>query len=176
VPLLHLLGKWRWCFTPCGSQEQRSTQHSALSRHKSKGELTVFEYSLLVESRCPCRDVGEAIPVGSLRPIWTAHETVGGRTLERPSCGDFMPTAETTLFPAYSVRSRRLLTSSAQLDNSIKSGRRNRTDTPNLSSETDNGWIPLFRGGTFSKETTEKSKTNFGDGARGGGHTDETTQ
>ena len=77
----------------------------------------MFEYSLLVESRCPCRDVGKAIPVGSLRPIWTAHETVGGRTLERPSCGDFMPTAETTLFPAYSVRSRRLLTSSARLDN-----------------------------------------------------------
>src|SRR6516165_469140 len=68
-------------------------------------------------SRCPCRDVGEAILVGSLRPIRTAHETVGGRTLERPSCGGFMPTAETTLFPAYSARSRRLLTSSVRLDN-----------------------------------------------------------
>jgi hypothetical protein len=57
-----------------------------------------------------------------------------------------------------------------------KSGRRNRTDTPNLSSEIDNGWIPLFRGGTFPKENTEKSKTNFGDGARGGSHTDEANQ
>ena len=77
----------------------------------------MFEYSSLVESRCPCRDVGEAIPVGSLRPIRTARETLGGRTLERPSCGGFVPTAETTLFPAYSARSRRLLTSSVRLDN-----------------------------------------------------------
>jgi hypothetical protein len=61
--------------------------------------------------------VGEAIPVGSLRPIRTARKTLGGRTLERPSCGGFMPTAETTLFPAYSARSRRLLTSSVRLDN-----------------------------------------------------------
>jgi len=77
----------------------------------------VFVHSPLVESRCPCRDVGEAILVGSLRPIRTARETLGGRTLERPSCGGFMPTAETTLFPAYSARSRRLLTSSVRLDN-----------------------------------------------------------
>jgi len=77
----------------------------------------VFVHSSLVESRCPCRDVGEAILVGSLRPIRTARETLGGRTLERPSCGGFIPTAETTLFPAYSARSRRLLTSSARLDN-----------------------------------------------------------
>jgi hypothetical protein len=77
----------------------------------------MFVYPSLVESRCPCRDVGEAILVGSLRPIWTARETLGGRTLERPSCGGFAPTAETTLFPAYSARSRRLLTSSARLDN-----------------------------------------------------------
>ena len=62
-------------------------------------------------------DVGEVILVGSLRPIRTARETLGGRTLERPSCGGSMPTAETTLFPAYSVRSRRPLTSSARLDN-----------------------------------------------------------
>jgi hypothetical protein len=61
----------------------------------------VFVYSSLVESRCPCRDMGKAILVDSLRPIWTAHKTLGGRTLEGPSCGGFMPTAETTLFPAY---------------------------------------------------------------------------
>jgi hypothetical protein len=36
---------------------------------------------------------------------------------ERPSCGGFMATAETTLFPTYSARLRRLLTSSARLDN-----------------------------------------------------------
>ena len=77
----------------------------------------MFVHPSLVESRCPCRDVGEAILVGSLRPIRTARETLGGRTLERPSCGGFMPTAETTLFPAYSARSRRLLTSSLRLDN-----------------------------------------------------------
>ena len=77
----------------------------------------MFVHSSLVESRCPCRDVGEAILVGSLRPIRTARETLGGRTLERPSCGGFIPTAETTLFPAYRARSRRLLTSSARLDN-----------------------------------------------------------
>ena len=77
----------------------------------------MFVRSSLVEPRCPCRDVGEAILVGSLRPIRTARETLGGRTLERPSCGGFMPTAETTLFPAYSARSRRLLTSSLRLDN-----------------------------------------------------------
>jgi hypothetical protein len=52
-----------------------------------------------------------------VRLIWTAHKTLAGRTLERPSCGGFMLTAETTLFPAYSARSRRLLTSSARLDN-----------------------------------------------------------
>src|SRR6516165_8732281 len=77
----------------------------------------MFVRSSLVEPRCPCRDVGEAILVGSLRPIRTARETLGGRTLERPSCGGFMPTAETTLFPAHSARSIRLLTSSARLDN-----------------------------------------------------------
>jgi hypothetical protein len=54
---------------------------------------------------------------GFVAADWTARETLGGRTLERPSCGGFMPTAETTLFPAYSARSRRLLTSSARLDN-----------------------------------------------------------
>jgi hypothetical protein len=75
----------------------------------------VFVHSSLVESRCPCRDVGEAILVGSLRPIRTARETLGGRTLESPSCGGSMPTAETTLFPAYSAR--KLLTRSVRLDN-----------------------------------------------------------
>jgi hypothetical protein len=39
---------------------------------------------LVVESQCPCRDVGKAIPVASLRLIQTAHETVGGRTLRTP--------------------------------------------------------------------------------------------
>jgi hypothetical protein len=77
----------------------------------------VFVYSSLVEPRCPCRDVSGAIPVGSLRLIQTAHETVGGHTLERPSCGGSMPTAETTLIPAYSTTSKRLLTSNARLDN-----------------------------------------------------------
>ena len=77
----------------------------------------MFVYPSLVESRCPCRDVGEAILVGSLRPLRIAHKTLGGRTLERPSCGGFMPTAETTLIPAYNAKSRRLLTSSARLDN-----------------------------------------------------------
>jgi hypothetical protein len=64
---------------------------------------TVFVHLLLVEPRCPCRDVGEVIPVGSLRPIRTAHKTLGGHTLERPSCGGFVPTAETTLIPAYNA-------------------------------------------------------------------------
>ena len=77
----------------------------------------MFVYSSLVESRCPCRDVGEVILVGSLRPIWTARETLGGRTLERPSCGGFVPIAETTLLPAYSATSKILLTSGARLDN-----------------------------------------------------------
>ena len=40
----------------------------------------MFVHSSLVESRCPCRDVGEAILVGSLRPIRTARETLGGWT------------------------------------------------------------------------------------------------
>lgn len=97
--------------------EVRNSIQPNTQRHKSSSELTVFVHSSLVESRCPCRDVGEAILVGSLRPIRTARETLGGRTLERPSCGGFMPTAETTLFPAYSARSRRLLTSSVRLDN-----------------------------------------------------------
>src|SRR5215471_13859012 len=96
------------------SIQPNTQRHNAIRRDS---ELTVFVHSSLVESRCPCRDVGEAILVGSLRPIRTARETLGGRTLERPSCGGFMPTAETTLFPAYSARSRRLLTSSARLDN-----------------------------------------------------------
>ncbi len=34
---------------------------------------------LLAKLRRPCRDVGEVIPVASLRPLWTARETVGGR-------------------------------------------------------------------------------------------------
>ena len=78
----------------------------------------MFVRSSLVKLRCPCRDVGEAIPVGSLRPIRTAHKTLGGRTLERPSCGGFMPTAETTLIPASGFRAaKRSLTSDARLDN-----------------------------------------------------------
>jgi len=77
----------------------------------------VFVRSSLDELQCPCRDVGEAIPVASLRPIRTACKTLGGHILEHPSCGGFMPTAETTLFPAYSARSKRLLTSSVRLDN-----------------------------------------------------------
>jgi hypothetical protein len=82
-------------------------------------ELTVLVLSSLVESRCPCRDVGEAIPVGSLRPIRTAHKTLGGRTLARPSCGGFMPTAETTLIPASGNQraAKTSLTSDARLDN-----------------------------------------------------------
>ena len=72
---------------------------------------------LLIETRCSCRDVGEAILVGSLRPIRTARETLGGRTVERPSCGGFVTTGETTLLPAYSATSKISLTSSARLDN-----------------------------------------------------------
>ena len=80
----------------------------------------MFVPASLVQSQCPCRDVGGAIPVGSLRLIKTAHETVGGRTLERPSSGGVIPTAETTLIPAYSGRLKRLLTSGARLDNKPK--------------------------------------------------------
>ena len=88
------------------------------TRHLLNSELIVLVLPLLVvESRCPSRDVGKAIPVASLRLIQTAHETVGGRTLERPSCGGVIPTAETTLIPAYSTTSKRLLMSGAQLDN-----------------------------------------------------------
>ncbi len=65
----------------------------------------MFVHSSLVESRCPCRDVGKAILVASLRPIRTARKTLGGRTLERPSCGGFVPTAETTLIPASGYQS-----------------------------------------------------------------------
>ena len=72
---------------------------------------------LLIQFQCPCRDVGGAIPVGSLRLTKTVHETLGGRTLERPSCGGLVPTAETTLLSAYSATSKRSLTSSARLDN-----------------------------------------------------------
>jgi hypothetical protein len=63
--------------------------------------------------------VGEVIPVGSLRPIRTACKTLGGRTFEHPSCGGFMPTAETTLIPASGINQRaakRSLTSDARLD------------------------------------------------------------
>jgi hypothetical protein len=42
---------------------------------------------------------------------------VGGHTLERPSCGGVIPTAETTLIPVYGTRLKRLLTSGARLDN-----------------------------------------------------------
>jgi hypothetical protein len=57
--------------------------------------------------------------VGSLRPIRTAHKTLGGRTFEHPSCGGFMPTAETTLIPALGNQRavKRSLTSDARLDN-----------------------------------------------------------
>jgi hypothetical protein len=63
--------------------------------------------------------VGEVIPVGSLRPIRTAHKTLGGHILEHPSCGGFMPTAETTLIPASGNQraTKRFLTSDARLDN-----------------------------------------------------------
>ena len=57
--------------------------------------------------------------MGSLRPIRTAHKTLGGRTLERPSCGGFMPTAETTLISASGNQraAKKSLTSDARLDN-----------------------------------------------------------
>ena len=82
----------------------------------------MFVRSSLDELQCPCRDVGDAIPVASLRPIRTACKTLEGYILEHPSCGGFMPTAETTLFPAYSARSKRLLTSSVRLDNEPNAG------------------------------------------------------
>jgi hypothetical protein len=66
----------------------------------------MFVRSSLVEPPCPCRDVGEAIPVASLRPIRTACQTLGGHILEHPSCGGFMPTAETTLIPASGINQR----------------------------------------------------------------------
>jgi hypothetical protein len=49
-----------------------------------------------------------------------ACKTLGGRTFEHPSCGGFMPTAETTLIPASGINQRaakRSLTSDARLDN-----------------------------------------------------------
>jgi mRNA interferase HigB len=58
--------------------------------------------------------------VASLRPIRTAHKTLGGHILEHPSCGGFMPTAETTLIPASSINqraSKKSLTGNARLDN-----------------------------------------------------------
>src|SRR5437773_1849247 len=63
--------------------------------------------------------MGEVIPVASLRPIRTACKTLGGRTFEHPSCGGFMPTAETTLLPALGNQraAKRSLTSDARLDN-----------------------------------------------------------
>jgi hypothetical protein len=63
--------------------------------------------------------VGEVIPVGSLRPIWTAHKTLGDHIPEHPSCGGFMPTAETTLILASGNQRAaiRSLTSDARLDN-----------------------------------------------------------
>jgi hypothetical protein len=71
-------------------------------------------------------DVGEVIPVGSLRPIWTTHKTLGGHIPEHPSCGGFMPTTETTLILALGNQRAaiRSLTSDARLDNetNCKSG------------------------------------------------------
>jgi hypothetical protein len=55
--------------------------------------------------------------MGSLRPIWTAYKNSGRPHPRTRSCGGFMPTAETTLLPAYSATPKRSLTSSAQLDN-----------------------------------------------------------
>jgi hypothetical protein len=109
----------------CGSQAQHSIPHSAPRCDNSNSELTVFVRSSLVESRCPCRDVGEVIPVGSLRPIRTACKTLGGRTFEHPSCAGFMPIAETTLFPASGNQraAKRFLTSDARLDNQPNLGR-----------------------------------------------------
>ena len=82
----------------------------------------MFVRSSLVELRCPCRDVGEAIPVASLRPIRTACKTLGGHILEHPSCGGFMPTAETTLISASGNQraAKKSLTSDARLDNEAK--------------------------------------------------------
>jgi hypothetical protein len=44
---------------------------------------------------------------------------LGGRTFEHPSCGGFMPTAETTLIPALGNQRavKGSLTSDARLDN-----------------------------------------------------------
>ena len=79
---------------------EHSIPSSVSPRHDSNYRLIVLVHPSLVAIRCPCRDVGEVIPVASLRPIRTAHKTLGGRTLERPPCGGFVPTAETTLIPA----------------------------------------------------------------------------
>jgi hypothetical protein len=64
--------------------EVRNTIQSNTQGCQPIKEVIVFVYSSLVESRCPCPDVGEAILVGSLRPIRTARETLGGRTLRTP--------------------------------------------------------------------------------------------
>jgi hypothetical protein len=58
---------------------------------------------------------GLCASIANLRPNRTAHKTLGGRTLERPLCGGFMPTAETILIPAH--RPKISLTSNARLDN-----------------------------------------------------------
>ena len=57
--------------------------------------------------------------MASLRPIRTACKTLGGHILGHPSCGGFMPTAETTLILASGNQraAKRSLTSDARLDN-----------------------------------------------------------
>ena len=60
--------------------------------------------------------------MASLRPIRTACKTLGGHILGHPSCGGFMPTAETTLILASGNQraAKRSLTSDARLDNEAK--------------------------------------------------------
>jgi hypothetical protein len=61
----------------------------------------MFGAPSLVEPQYPCRDVGEAIPVGFVAANPERPQNPGST----PS-GGFMPTAETTLIPAQGQKYR----------------------------------------------------------------------
>jgi hypothetical protein len=76
----------------------------------------LYEAASVLLTRVPAWKAGFAARAsccgsGSASNARTAHETLGGRTLERPSCGGFMSTADTTLIPAHGPKIS--LTSSA---------------------------------------------------------------
>ena len=103
APLLRLPVKWRWYSTPCGSLAHHSIPNSASPRHKSNHMLTVFVTLCLSNRDVPAGTWARPFPWLRCGRYRTARKTLGGHTLERPSCGGFMPTAETTLIPAYSA-------------------------------------------------------------------------